>query len=102
MERSKKAVKWCKVLLRNFLTEWSGSEHQSQAETPGVTIRRRSVWLGADRPRRSIVSSPVFFFKGFFEVALVGIVCLSCEAMWLQSDAWLSFDWLYWFFYLNI
>jgi len=33
------------------------------------------------------------FSKGFFKVvALVAIVCLSCEAMWLQSDAWLSFD----------
>ncbi len=95
MERSKKALKWCKLLLRNFLTEWSGSEHQSQAESPGVTampIRTGSGWLGADRPRRSIVSSAVFFFKGFFKVALVAIVCLSCEAMWLQSDAWLSFD----------
>ncbi len=43
-----------------------------------------------------------FCFEGFFKVALVAIVCLSCEAMWLQSDAWLSFDWLYWFFNLNI
>jgi hypothetical protein len=58
-----------------------------------MPIRRRVGGLRLTDLEEALSPLQCLFSKGFFKVvALVAIVCLSCEAMWLQSDAWLSFD----------